>query len=71
MSKAPAACTFSVSHSSVKRYVNEADRGESLAPKKEAQEAWICSETRREGKKATRRCWLGRSSLPPEPPGER
>lgn len=34
MSKAQAARTFSVSLSSVKRYVNKADRGESLAPKK-------------------------------------
>jgi transposase len=34
MSKSQAARTFSVSLSSVKRYVNKADRGESLAPKK-------------------------------------
>jgi transposase len=34
MSKAHAARTFSVSLSSVKRYVNKADRKESLAPKK-------------------------------------
>jgi transposase len=34
MSKARAARTFSVSLSSVKRYVNKAQRGESLAPKK-------------------------------------
>ena len=34
MSKAQAARTFCVSLSSVKRYVNKADRGESLAPKK-------------------------------------
>ena len=34
MSKAEAARTFSVSLSSVKRYVNKANRGESLAPKK-------------------------------------
>ena|SRR3712207_3230959 len=34
MSKAQAARTFSVSLSSVKRYVEKADRGESLAPKK-------------------------------------
>ena len=34
MSKAQAARTFSVSLSSVKRYVNKAQRGESLAPKK-------------------------------------
>jgi transposase len=34
MSKAQAARTFDVSLSSVKRYVNKADRGESLAPKK-------------------------------------
>jgi transposase len=34
MSKARAARTFSVSLSSVKRYVNKAERGESLAPKK-------------------------------------
>ena len=34
MSKAQAARTFSVSLSSVKRYVNRAQRGESLAPKK-------------------------------------
>lgn len=34
MSKAQAARTFSVSLSSVKRYVNKADREESLAPKK-------------------------------------
>ncbi len=34
MSKAQAARTFSVSLSSVKRYVNKASRGESLAPKK-------------------------------------
>ena len=33
MSKAQAARTFSVSLSSVKRYVNKAYRGESLAPK--------------------------------------
>jgi transposase len=34
MSKSQAARTFSVSRSSVKRYVNKADRGESLVPKK-------------------------------------
>src|ERR671910_3366101 len=34
MSKAEAARTFSVGLSSVKRYVNKANRGESLAPKK-------------------------------------
>ena len=34
MSKARAARTFSVSLSSVKRYVGKAERGESLAPKK-------------------------------------
>ncbi len=34
MSKAQAALTFSLSLSSVKRYVNKAERGESLAPKK-------------------------------------
>ncbi len=34
MSKAQAARTFGVSLSSVKRYVDKADRGESLAPKK-------------------------------------
>src|ERR671921_1185512 len=34
MSKAQAARTFSVSLSSVKRYVGKADRGESLAPKR-------------------------------------
>jgi len=34
MPKAQAARTFSVSLSSVKRYVNKAQRGESLAPKK-------------------------------------
>ncbi len=34
MSKAQAARAFCVSLSSVKRYVNKADRGESLAPKK-------------------------------------
>lgn len=34
MSKAKAARTFSVSLSSVKRYVQKAKRGESLAPKK-------------------------------------
>jgi transposase len=34
MSKVQAACTFSVSLSSVKRYVNKAQRGESLAPKR-------------------------------------
>src|SRR5919107_3702807 len=34
MSKAHAARTFSVSLSSVKRYVGKADRGESLAPKR-------------------------------------
>ena len=34
MSKAQAARTFSVSLSSVKRYVNKAERGESLSPKK-------------------------------------
>jgi transposase len=34
MSKTHAARTFSVSLSSVKRYVNKAQRGESLAPKK-------------------------------------
>jgi transposase len=34
MPKAQAARTFSVSLSSVKRYVNKAERGESLAPKK-------------------------------------
>ena len=34
MSKAQAARAFSVSLSSVKRYANKAERGESLAPKK-------------------------------------
>ena len=34
MSKAQAARTFSVSLSSVKRYVNKAEQGEPLAPKK-------------------------------------
>ena len=34
MSKTQAARTFSVNLSSVKRYVNKADRGESLVPKK-------------------------------------
>ena len=34
MPKAQAARTFSVSLSSVKRYVNKAERGQSLAPKK-------------------------------------
>ena len=34
MSKAQAARIYSVSLSSVKRYVNKADRGESLAPRK-------------------------------------
>lgn len=34
MSKAQAARTFSMSLSSVKRYVNKANRGEPLAPKK-------------------------------------
>ena len=34
MSKAQPARTFCVSLSSVKRYVNKTDRGESLAPKK-------------------------------------
>ena len=34
MSKAQAARTFSVSLSSVKRYLNKVQRGESLAPKK-------------------------------------
>ena len=34
MSKAQRARTFSVSLSSVKRYANKAERGESLAPKK-------------------------------------
>jgi transposase len=34
MSKAQATRTFSVSLSSVKRYVNKVERGESLAPKK-------------------------------------
>ena len=34
MSKAEAARTFSVSLSSVKRYINKAHRGESLAPNK-------------------------------------
>src|SRR5215217_4438000 len=34
MSEAQAARTFCVSLSSVKRYVNKADRGESLAPRK-------------------------------------
>ncbi len=34
MSKAQAARTFSVSLSSVKRYVDKVERGESLAPKK-------------------------------------
>src|SRR5215207_11543484 len=34
MSKSQAARTFSVSLSSVKRYVDKAERGESLAPKK-------------------------------------
>jgi transposase len=34
MSKAQAARTFSVSLSSVKRYVNKAEKGEPLAPKK-------------------------------------
>jgi len=34
MSKAQVSRTFSVSLSSVKRYVNKAERGESLVPKK-------------------------------------
>ena len=34
MSKAEAACTFEVGLSSVKRYVDKANHGESLAPKK-------------------------------------
>ena len=34
MSKTQAACTFGLSLSSVKRHVNKADRGESLAPNK-------------------------------------
>ena len=34
MSKAQAARTFSVSLSSVKRYVNKAHRGESLSPRR-------------------------------------
>jgi transposase len=50
MSKAQAGRTFSVSLSSVKRYVEKAHRGESLAPKK--RDPGICSEVRREGHQA-------------------
>ena len=39
MSKSQAARTFSVSLSSVKRYINKADRGESLDPKKSPRSA--------------------------------
>ena len=39
MSKSQAARTFSVSLSSVKRYINKADRGGSLAPKKSPRSA--------------------------------
>ncbi len=39
MSKAQPARTFCVSLSSVKRYVNKTDRGESLAPKKRPRSA--------------------------------
>jgi hypothetical protein len=54
MPKARAARTFSVSLSSVKRYVNKAERGESLASSEE--ETGICSEAGREGQQeATRR----------------
>ncbi len=52
MSKAQAARTFSVSLSSVKRYVNKAHRGESLTPKKSPGSA---PKLDREGKQATRR----------------
>jgi transposase len=47
MSKARAARTFSVSLSSVKRYVNKAQRGESLAPKKRPGSAPQLDETAR------------------------
>ena len=47
MSKAQAARTFSVSLSSVKRYVNKASRGESLAPKKRPGSAPKLDETAR------------------------
>ena len=48
MSKAQAARTFSVSLSSVKRYVNKAQRGESLAPKKRPGSASKLDEEARE-----------------------
>src|SRR5215208_1846505 len=48
MSKAQAARTFSVSLSSVKRYVNKAERGESLAPKKRPRSAPKLDEKARE-----------------------
>ena len=47
MPKAQAARTFSVSLSSVKRYVNKASRGESLAPKKRPGSAPKLDETAR------------------------
>ncbi len=52
MSKAQAARTFSLSLSSVKRYVNKANHGESPAPKKRPGSAPKLDE---EGKEATRR----------------
>ncbi len=52
MSKSQAARTFSVSLSSVKRYVNKAERGRISSSE---EEPGIYSETGREGKKATRR----------------
>lgn len=47
MSKAQAARTFSVSLSSVKRYVNRADRGESLVPKRRDPDLFQSSMRRR------------------------
>jgi transposase len=65
MSKAQAARTFSVSLSSVKRYVNKAERGESLAPKKSP--GRNRSEARREGHKAP--CRRSRGTSLPHPTG--
>ena len=48
MSKAQAARTFSVSLSSIKRYVGKAERRESLAPKKRAESAPKLDEKARE-----------------------
>src|SRR5215203_2663987 len=62
MPKAQAARTFRVSLSSLKRYVDKANRGKSLAPKKRPGP----SRTRREGHEAARR--RSRRTPLPHPP---